>query len=54
MNQNIIIAIVIAVSVLIIALLIIKNKKDRKVINPDAQNAVEEERNDEERKRDKI
>jgi short subunit fatty acids transporter len=54
MNQNIIIAIVIAVSVLIIALLILKNKKDRKVINPDAQDATEEQRSDEERKRDTI
>jgi mannose/fructose/N-acetylgalactosamine-specific phosphotransferase system component IIC len=54
MNQNIVIAIVVAVSVVIIALLIFKNKKDRKVINPDAENATEEERGDEEQRRDTI
>ena len=54
MNQNVTIAIVVAISVLIIVLLIIKNKKDRKVINPDAENATEEERGDEERRRDTI
>ena len=54
MNQNITIAIVAAIAVLIIVLLIIRNKKDRKFINPDAQDATEEERGDEERRRDTV
>jgi hypothetical protein len=44
----------VAAALVVIILLIWKNKKDKKVLNPDAQDSVEEALMDEERRRDKI
>jgi FtsZ-interacting cell division protein ZipA len=54
-NSNTIATVLIVLAALvIIGLLIWKNKKDKKLLNPDADDAMEESRMDHERGRDKI
>lgn len=48
------IAAVIAVAVIVIVLLIWKNKQDKKLIDPDAQDIVEETMMDKHRRKDRI
>ncbi len=54
-SQNImIVAVLIIVAVAFLAFLIWKNQKDKKLINPDAQDAVEDEVADQERNKKRI
>ena len=54
MSNKIIIIFVIAAAIGVIIFLTWKNMKDKKTMNPDAQDSVEEEIMDRERDRDKI
>jgi amino acid transporter len=54
MNNLIPIVIISAVSLVVIILLFWKNNKDKKLLNPGAQDAVEEETGDHNRRKDKI
>jgi hypothetical protein len=54
MSDIIAIVLISLVGLAIIILLILKNKKDKKLLNPDAQDSVEEALMDHERRRDKI
>lgn len=54
MSNIVAIVLVSAVSLMVIILLIWKNKKDKKLMNPDAENSIEETKMDHERRRDKI
>ena len=54
MSNTIAIVLVSAVAITVIILLIWKNKKDKKLINPDAQDSVEETIKYNERRKDKI
>ncbi|MEO6721397.1 MAG: hypothetical protein ABIN67_13595 [Ferruginibacter sp.] len=54
MSNTVAIVLVIAAAITLIILLIWKNKKDKKLINPDAPDSVEETIMDQERRRDKI
>jgi hypothetical protein len=54
MSDIIAISLVSAVAITVIILLIWKNKKDKKLMNPDARDSVEETIMDHERRKDKI
>jgi FtsZ-interacting cell division protein ZipA len=54
MSDKLIIIIVIAAAIVGIVFLTWKNMKDKKTMNPDAQDSVEEEMMDKERDRDKL
>ena len=54
MPNIIAIVLVSLVAIAVIILLIWKNKKDKKLMNPDARDAVEEAMMDSERRKDKI
>lgn len=43
-----------AIAIAVIILLIWKNKKDKKLLNPDSQDSVEEAMMDHDRRKDKI
>lgn len=48
------IILIVAVAITIVILLIWKNKKDKKLMNPDSQDSTDEAIMDHERRRDKI
>lgn len=50
----ILICLAVAIGITIIVLLILKNRKDRKLLNPDATDAVEEAMGDHNRRRNKV
>lgn len=56
MSNNNILALIIslAIAIVLVFLMIRKNQKDKKELNPDSENAVELRRTDEERGREKI
>ena len=54
MSNIIAIGLISVVAITVIILLIWKNKKDKKLLNPDAQDSVEEAIMDHERRKDKI
>lgn len=54
MTNIIAIIIISVVALTVIILLISKNKNDRKLLNPDAQDSVKETMMDQERRKDKI
>lgn len=54
MSNIIPIVLIIAAVVTVIVLLIWKNKKDKKLMNPDAQDSVEESIADHKRRADKV
>lgn len=54
MSNIIAIILVSIVAIAVIALLIWKNKKDKKLLNPDSQDSVEETMMDQDRRKDKI
>lgn len=54
MSNIIAIGLVLVVALLVIILLIWKNKKDKKLLNPDSQDSVEEAIMDHERRKEKI
>jgi FtsZ-interacting cell division protein ZipA len=54
MSNTITIGLVVVAAIVVIALLIWKNKKDKKLLNPDAQDSVEEANMDHDRRKDKI
>ena len=54
MSDSFAIGLIFGVAIAVIILLILKNKKDKKLMNPDAQDSVEETSADEERRRDVI
>ena len=54
MSNILAIVIVAAIAITIIVMLIRKNQKDKKLLNPDAQDSVEETMMDHERRREKI
>ena len=53
MSSVMVAVLIIIIGAVIIILLFIKNNKDRKALNPDATDAVEEAEGDLERKKDK-
>lgn len=54
MSTTLTIVLVSAAAVVVIVLLALKNKKDKKLLNPDAQESVEEATMDHERRKDRI
>jgi hypothetical protein len=54
MTDLITIVIIVVIAIAVIILLIWKNNKDKKLINPDAQDSVEETIMDQKRREDKI
>ncbi len=54
MANAITIGIFIGIALLVIILLSLRNKKDEQLINPDAEDAVEELMMDQQRRKDKI
>lgn len=54
MANAIAISIFIGLAVVVIVLLFLRNKKDEKLINPDAQDSVDEVIMDQQRRKDKI
>jgi hypothetical protein len=54
MSNILSISIVVIVALAVIVLLIWKNRKDKKLLNPDASDAVEETMMDHERRKDRI
>lgn len=54
MANTIAIGIFIGLAIVVIILLFLRNKKDEKLINPDAEDAVDELMMDQQRRKDKI
>ena len=54
MSNSVEIFLIIAMAVILIILLIWKNNKDKKLLNPDAQDSVEETISDQEHRADRI
>lgn len=54
MSTTVAIVIIVTVAVLVAVLLFWKNMKDKKMINPDASDSVEEAMRDNERRKDKL
>lgn len=54
MSNTVAISLVLIIAIAVIIFLIWQNKKDKKLINPDARDSVEETITDQERRRDKV
>ena len=54
MSQTVIIIITSVLALIFISFLVWKNQKDKKLINPESENSVEETLADQERRRDSI
>jgi FtsZ-interacting cell division protein ZipA len=54
MSNTVAIVLISVIAIAVIVLLIWKNKKDKKLLNPDSQDSVEEVMMDHDRRRDKI
>lgn len=54
MSYTLSIVIIVAVAIIVVVVLFWKNMKDKKRMNPDAQDSVDEAMMDKERRKDKI
>jgi uncharacterized membrane protein YvbJ len=54
MSKTIAVILIIAAALVVVIFLIWKNKRDRKLLNPDAQDSVEEAMMDKDRRKDRI